>query len=778
MKISLNWIFDHINGDVHCVNVAQLVNDFIKTTAEIEEWHKTSLDVDNLTLVEVTKLSNEVVVAYSPEFKKDYNFSFRADACVGSWYLAEIKDDYAKWAKTSSLGGTKDTLLPSFSVEESLRSGGWKKKVELSDYVIDIDNKSINHRPDLWGHRGIAREVAAILDMSLKPFETFISQQIDTNVTHSLQGKTGDFSVAVDDNNDLCKRFAALSIESVRAQPSDLDMVIRLSRLDSKAIDFIVDCTNYVMLDLGQPMHAFDAELLTEKNITVRRACDKEKLTLLDGEVVELLSQDIVIADGSKAVSLIGIMGGASTGINVKTKSLLLEVAGLDAATIRRTAARYKKRTEASMRFEKSLDPNHIEDAILRFLFLLDKHGIVYKASNRLVVLGKTYPILTIKIAHTKIEQLLGISVSVDKVQTILEKLSFGVTVTADSDCFYDVTVPSFRATKDIKIAEDIIEEIGRYIGYDSIPYVMPSVRLSPSDLSKTYATRTIKRLLSNALLMRELYGYSFFDESFLREMSWDPGICVEIKNPISENYIRLVTTLQPHLLKAIKENSIHHPQLRFYEWGRVWRNDNNNVIEKKSVSGIFFDQNKTLDFYEGKSLISRLFKELHCDVLWKPVDDNQYPWLSRYQSASIVHNNICLGVAGMVEESVVNTLSVAGGSAFMFELDADYLINYKSPVTRFVPLSKYPVVRRDVSMMVPLSVIVEKIVDQIKELDTRIRNVSLIDFFIKDEWGNQKSLTFHIEMRDDQKTLENDDVEEMWNKIIAALELQGAVIR
>lgn len=775
MKISLNWVFDHIKGDRQKVAIVDLVDRFIKTTAEIDGWQKVTLPVEKVTLVQAISFAGDVVHVMSPEYKKEYVVPFRSDVVVGLWYLIEHSGDSAVWAKITTFGGVKDTLLPAVEVDEALRAGGWKSSVELDDYILDVDNKSINHRPDLWGHRGIAREIAAIFDLSLLPLDNFIVQKKSSE--SMVSGKTGPFSVSID--SSVCKRFTALYINEITCRPSSLDMVIRLSRLDSRSIDYLVDCTNYVMLDLGQPMHAFDADLLPAKNIAVRYAHAKEKLLLLDGEALELTAHDVVITDGDTPVSLAGVMGGAATGINQKTCSVLLESANFDATTIRRTAARHKKRSEASMRFEKSLDPYSAVDAIGRFLFLLDTAHIVYNTDASCVQLGVLPSIEPLLVAHTLIENRLGVRVTSEEIIAILEKLSFVVRAFIKNDTqWYEITPPSFRVTKDIKIAEDIIEEIGRYVGYDAIQPVMPAFNREPSDLHNTYAVRALKYLLSSGLLMRELYGYSFFDESFLRTISWEPAHCVDIKNPISENYTRLVTSLQPHLLKAIGDNSIHHASLRFYEWARVWFLEKEVMSEKKSLSGVFFEREKSFDFYDGKALLTQIFDELHLSVTWEKPESITFPWLRQHQTAMLWHNDVCIGTAGMVESIIVNELSVAGGAVFLFELDGDYLLNYKQPKVRFVPLPKYPSVKRDVSMMVPLSSTTSIIADLIKESDARIVSVTLLDFFTKPEWYDKKALTFHVEIRDNEKTLEHDEVEGLWSSVIARLQTYGAVIR
>jgi phenylalanyl-tRNA synthetase beta chain len=275
---------------------------------------------------------------------------------------------------------------------------------------------------------------------------------------------------------------------------------------------------------------------------------------------------------------------------------------------------------------------------------------------------------------------------------------------------------------------------------------------------------------------MRELYGYSFFDESMLRELVWQPVDYVEIKNPISENYTRLVTTLQPNLLKAVRENSIACSQLRFYEWARVWRMHGNDSIEQKSLSGVFFDS--TMNFYTGKALLMRMFDMLQMDVEWKPFEGTLFPWYASHETALIMHGGKTIGMAGMIDELCVATLSPAGGSLFVFEIDGDYLLDYKKPVVRFNSLSKYPSVRRDVSILINASITADTLINVIKSVDKQIEAVTLIDFFSKPDWENQKAMTFHVEVCDREKTLTCEVIEEIWGRVLAQLQKQGATIR
>ena len=776
MKISLNWIFDHINGELSRIDVPQLVDTFIKKTAEIEEWKKVSINPQDFTLIEVAKIGDDAIHGYCQEHKKEFILPKRTDADVGKHYIIALKGDSCEWATSVMFGGTKEMIVPAVHCAENMRAGGWKTTIELHDYIIDVDNKSINNRPDLWGHRGLAREIAAILNVPFRSFEEFIVEKdVTVHKNQSAADTHNPYAITIQ-ATDACDRFAALYLPTISWQASDIAMMIRLSRLDSRAIDFLVDATNYVMLDLGQPMHAFDAGKLKTKDVSISYAQDKEKLLLLDGETIELTSADLVIADGNNAVSLAGIMGGAATGISSQTTCVLLESAHFDPVIIRRAAAWHKKRTEASTRFEKSLDPSQNIDAIKRFLCLLNAAGIVYAAADAIISLGECHTPIIITVKHVFIEARLGILLQPETIVEILGKIGFGVTQSVEnSEMSYIITVPSFRATKDIKIPEDIVEEVGRFVGYDLLPRVMPALPLRPVDLHRTYTIRAIKHFLSYGLQMRELYGYAFFDESVLRELAWQPTEYVDIKNPISENYTRLVTTLQPHLMRAVGENSVTHHHLRFYEWGRVWK-QNNDIIEQKSLSGIFFEPH--IDFYVGKQLLMRLFDQLHMNVVWQPVDGQTFPWYAAHQVAHLMHEGRFIGMAGMVEQSVINLFSPAGGAAFIFELNADYLVEYRKPLERFSPLSKYQSIRRDVSIFIDLSAAVDMLVTLIKNVDARIEHVTLLDFFTKSEWKDQKAMTFHIEMCDKEKMLAAHEVEGILNAVVAKLQEQGARIR
>ena len=780
MKVSLRWIFDHIDANWKDVDVSKLVDTFNKTTAEIEGYDKISFDFDSLSLVRIKSIHSNKITAYSDEWKKEVLLPTRQDAFEGNLYLVKRKKDTYVWAKVADFNCPKEGFVPAVYCDESLIKGGWKQQCEADDYIFEVDNKSITHRPDMWGHRGFAREIAAILDLPFKSIEELIVQKgiKECKDEKTAKDETG-FTIKVE-NPEIGKRFAGLCITNIKNRPSSLWMALRLMRVGSRAIDLLVDITNYVMLDISQPMHAFDQAKLPKKTIEPRLAKKGEKLILLDDQEIELTDQDYVITNGKKPIALAGIMGGKDSGISFDTSSLFLESANFDASTIRRTSARLHIRTEASARFEKSLDPNQNVTGILRFLKLLDNEKIDYKASKEILSLGKRAKEQKILVDLDFIEKRLGQGLNPEFIVKTLEKIGFQVKDhEVGATIQYDIHVPTFRCKKDIEVPEDIVEEVGRFFGYENIKYELPKKVTIPYDLTPVLRVRKMKMELAFGLKMHEVCNYPFYDEDFLRKLGWEPKNYAQISNPVSEHWKRLVTSLIPHLLKNIEQNAVKYDTLRFFEWARIWSRSKDVVTEKKSLAGIFYNS-KEVNFYDAKSLLYSLFKLLDMDVVWAKVDSKKLhktaPWFFSYQTAKINCDGKTVGYAGKLDSSFFS--NIFQGDAFAFELDGDLLLSYKPKEKMFKPLSKYPEVIRDVSMFVPLSVTVAQITDTIQSCDKKITDVSLIDFFQKDEWKDKKSLTFRFILQDYKKTFEKEEVDSMYDAVVKKLKKLGATLR
>lgn len=773
MKISLSWLFDYIEADWHSIDVPRLIAQFNKTTAEIESYHYISLDLNSCALGSITALADDTVEVIIPEWQLTIQLPPRTDGIVGNNYLISKNPQGYSWTLSTSLGATKEFIIPAVSVTNN--SGAWKKEFEHTDWIIEVDNKSINHRPDLWSHRGLAREIAAILDLPFKKIDQFIadypSKQFDTQASAE---RTGSFAITLAQPS-LCKRYAGVEI-AVNNRPSLLSLAMRLIRIDNRPIDAVIDITNYVMHDIGQPMHAFDVKKLASKTITVRLAHAKEKVTLLDGQSAELTPQDMVVADTDSIIALAGIMGSNGSGVDIGSTSVFLEAGNFDASMIRKTAAHVKRRTEASTRFEKSIDPNQNMIGILRYLNLAISNNIINSAVPQvpIISLGQTIssPVITLK--HAFIQKCLGVSVKESVVASTLERLDFKVMI---KEGIYTITVPTFRATKDIRIAQDIVEEVGRFIGYDTLEAVLPVRAMAPFDVTTVMRLRLIKQILAYGSGMHEVYNYALHDQDFLNLIGWQPAQAAEVLSPVSENWRLLVTTLIPGLLKNIHDNAANRDQLSFFENARSWHTHGTTVVESKRLAGIFYNKYEPIDFYQMKAEVQKIFDAIKLSVDWQTASfDSSYPWFEKQQAASIIFNGKKIGTVGKINQTLLH--KITPGDAFLFELDAQLLLSYRHQQASFSPLSKYQPIHRDISMLVPRNRTVAELAAVIKNADVRIDQVTLIDLFEKPEWKDQKSITFRFVITDHEKTMSKEDAELVWQEATENLKKLGAHIR
>ena len=773
MKLSLSWIFDHIEADYTKIDVADLVRQFNKITAEIETFYPVSFAADRFMWGQIAKIDASGIVVTVKE-SQEITLSYRSDVTIQGSVLVYHHENKYRWATLADFGSQKDGLLPLLEYDPQAL-----EMLEVKDFIIVIDNKSITHRPDMWGHRGVAREIAAILDLSLKPIECFLAEK-DVIVHENMRASLQEYAITVDPFSG-CYRFAVASGFIKKVPASLLWMAVRLAKIDSKPMNSIVDATNYVMFDLGHPMHAFDAKAFESKSISVGRAQADQTLLLLDGQDAVLTPDDITISAANNPVSLAGIMGGKNSAISSQTTHIILEAALFDGAMIRKSALRHKKRTESSARFEKELDPNTVIPAIQRYIKLLQGMKIAGEHFSSIICLGKQKNPLDISVTHSYLQSKLGMVLEQKEVIAIFKRISCVVQTKMESsgDTVYIVTVPTFRTTKDIAMKDDLVEEVGRFVGYDMITPSIPLLPSKPKELQKIQTLRRMRSFLTLGLNMHEICEYAFFDEQFLGVLGWEPHDAASVINPVSENWKRLVTTLVPNLLKAVSENSAQTHKMRFFECAKSWIFAQNNVIESQKISGIFFDASASEDFYAGKACVDQLCQELGYSVTWHPVpviDTTAATWFEPYQVGYVMHNNKRLGIAGMVSQLWLKKITPKG-SAFIFEFDGDLLLQ-QGKQKRFIPLDKYPVVERDISIMISSQMTAAVIKQLILGVDQRVKKVELVDFFEKSEWNNAKAMTYRVFLYDAHKTLTGQEVDLIMQSINDLLIKQGAIIR
>lgn len=773
MKLSLAWIFDHIDADWRSIAISDLTQHFKNTIAELDGIEQVRFDAASYSAARVTEHTDQAVTVWSQEWQREYTLPVRQGIRKNQWYLIQQEAGTVQWATLASCGSSKDGLFPAVMLDEQTANGSWKQQIPAQDYILEVDNKSISNRPDLWGHRGMAREIAAVLRLPFKDEYQFIADLEVRTFEGSAPGiAQSPLGITLKDKH-ACKRFTGFYLDNVVAQASDCAMAFRLARVDARPLSLLVDVTNYVMFDLGQPMHAYDAATIPGSSITPQFAQQGQALQLLDGQTIKLSKDDLVITDGEQPLALAGIMGGTPTAITDTTMRVFIESACFDPATVRRAATRHKLRTEASVRFEKSLDPNQTTVAIARMIKLLRDASVVMKEAPYIASLGNDAPLIMLSVEHAFIEQRLGVTVSVQDVKSILECLGFGV---AFKDGNYEVAVPSFRATKDVTIAQDIVEEVGRFIGYQAITPVLPLRATQPYDMHELNQLRRMRSHCAYALRMRELYNYAFFDEQFLRELSWQPTNTVDVANPLSEQWRRLVTSLIPHLVRAIAQNSVDHEMLSFFELAKTWTYEG-AINERQELAGIMFDKKQPVDFYATKQELTTLLTVLGVrDCVWRRVDAPEQAWYMPYQTADIVYAGKVLGRAGKINPLFLHTL--VEGDAFIFELDAAALKTYRAAIRRYKPASKYPDVVRDISVFVNVEHAADELKQRIKNAHPAITHVDLVDFFHKAEWVDRKSLTFRYVMCDDTKTLTKQEADAIGALVTQVLGTLGAEVR
>lgn len=798
MKLSVNWIFEHIDfekSDLAKLDIKKLINQLSLKSVEVDGLSCIDIDLEKFTLAQVKfidKLKNNAVL-YSSEFNKEFVINLDQDIDLNSIYL--IKEGRRATLKDVGAENSKNLrLFPAISIDEKDLLN-WKKDFENKDYIIEIPNIAITNRPDLWGHRGFAREFAAILNKKLIDIkDIFIEKEIYFNDKNYLEN---NFSLEINNEESKsvnyifpCRRLAGLYFKEIENKSSILKLAVRLSRLDFRPINSIVDLTNYVMLDLSQPLHAFDADTIKSKKIVSRFAFDKEKIELIDGSIIELNDKDYVITDSKEPIALAGIMGGYKTSISKSTKSVFLESANFDPFVIRSSSIKHKIRTEASSRFEKDLDPNQNIDAILRFLKLLNENNINYKEDKYILSLGKSFEKKVIKISYKFILDKLGVKteeLTRENIKDILLKLDFDLKLEEDN---FIVVVGTNRSTKDITIKEDILKEITRFF-YTNIKPELPERKSKEFDISGIIQRRKIKEYMAYGANMHEVETYPFFDQEFLNYISYVPEDYLELKNPHSENYKILVTTLIPNLLKVVSINLDKFENLDFFELNRIWfkqyaNTDNNPLdfisVELLSLAGIFFEINPESDFYDYKYKLNSLFNLLSIedDISWKKFKDKDIKFCDKLydclKSAEIFYKDRSIGVLGKIKDQFLS--NIGKGTAYAFELDANFLINLKEKNKEFKPISKYPSSNFDVSLLIDQNIEVKFILDKIKEVSDKIKEVDLIDIFYKQEWNKEKSLTFRLKILDVNKTMVKEEISDLHLKVIKKLEEIGAKIR
>ena len=545
------------------------------------------------------------------------------------------------------------------------------------DHVIDIDNKSLTHRPDLWGHHGMAREVAAITSRPLLD---------PVNFSH-ISTAAQKVKVEIQDYL-LCPRYSALFFENVTVKPSPLWLQYRLETIGLNPINNIVDVTNFVLAEMAQPMHAFDEDTLQGDTIFVRPARAGESIHALNGETYALDESNLVIADAEGPVAIGGVIGGLATSVQPHTTRIVLESANFFASGIRKTSVKLKLRTDASMRFEKSQDPANTLRGLARAVVLLEEVSPGIRLVGGLVdAYNEADALPTIELPLPWLQLKLGRPIETAEVVDILTRLQFGVKQNGDS---LTVTVPSWRATKDVSMKDDLVEEVGRMIGYDSIAPRPPMVStiVPPEDPQRLFL-RGVKAL-ATARGFTEVSNYSFVSNEEALKFGFEPGAHVSVTNPISADQSLLRVSLIPGLARNIHENSKHFDTFRLFEIGReihpLGKELPHEVVHLGAVSYHKHDGEPGL--FELKSLAESLMP----GVVVQPASARVFEHPAR--TFELCWRGFTAGRLFEMHPSF------AEGRAALLDIDLDAVQGKQPSLGRYKPLRRFPVSAFDLSVV------------------------------------------------------------------------------
>jgi len=629
-----------------------------------------------------------------------------------------------------------------------------------SDSVIEVDNKSLTHRPDLWGHHGMAREVAAITGNSLR----------DPVNLDLLPKGAAKIAVEIEDLA-LCPRYSALVFENVTIAPSPLWLQYRLEAIGLNAINNIVDVTNFVMAELAQPMHAFDAGKLHGVTIFVRSARAGEQIAALNEETYQLSPSNLVIADGEGPIAIAGVIGGLHSAIGTDTKRIVLESANFQAASVRKASVALRLRTDASMRFEKSQDPLNTVRGLARAVELLEKVSpgirLVGGLADRKADLKSPAPIdLTVDWLAAK----LGRAVTADQVRSILESLEFGVHEKAPGH--FSITVPSWRATKDISLKDDLLEEVGRMLGYGSITPQPPLVEsvVPPANPARAYERHVREMAAAQGFI--EVHNYSFVNDEMVRAFGMDPDKHVKVANPIASDQTLLRQSLLPGIRKNILENSRRFASFRLFEIGREIHPGGRDLPEEipHFVAAMYVREGDGgASLFELKRLAECLMPG--CEVRMAEARPFEHP----ERAAEIVWRS---REAGRLFE-LHPSLGVEGRAAIL-DLDLALLEQLDQGEQRYQPLRRFPTSAFDLS-------VVAKLREPAGEIERRLATAAgdgLVEIeFVRVYTGSpfpedRKSVSYRLTVGAADRTLSSEEVTAIRNRVIEAMREAGYELR
>lgn len=800
MKLSLNWIKDYVKLPDD-MDLSKLAYDLTMSTVEVEGAERLADQFDKIIVGEIKEVLPHPNADKLRVCKVDIGDGEIKDivcggsnlepsmkvvvACPGAmvrWHgegePVEIKN--AKLRGVPSFGmicaavevGLAD-LFPAKDDHEIMDVTSFDAKagtplaeaLDLDDIILEIDNKSMTNRPDLWGHYGIARELAALYDLPLVEFEKYVPTT------------TESYDVRIMDT-ERCPRYIGAKVEGLGVKPSPFEMQSRIWRVGMRPINALVDITNYVMLATGQPTHVFDSNHIID-HIEVRRANQDEKLLLLNDKDLALSSDDLVIADAEGAVALAGVMGGAKDSVLPETTSVILEVANFESKGVRRTALRYDNRTEASSRYEKAVDPERCDQALSLAMKLFSE---LYP-DMKVTAYNDQYPNKLerkeIDVDFDWLDRRLGKRIPQEIVARKLGTMGFEVTFTEKG---MHIVVPTWRSTGDVSIKADIMEEVARMYGYENFEATTITTSFDGAiNQLGVDLVRKIKEYLAFRCNMQEIFTYPWMSDEFVNALFESTDGILALATPPSptERYVKC--SLLPNICKAIVKNERNFDEFDIFEEAQVFLDSDYTEnykgeklpAQRKHLGCAFVgSSDKISDLWRrAKGTIEMMPRYTHMEAFTFEKGEKPY-WADNVVWQNIYLDGKKIGDIALLSKKSALACGIKVLSAILVELDMDALVPFKSRTNRFEKLPEFPTNEYDISFLVDSMISW----NEIREAIMGKKNELLRDAQFVDEYkGKQipegkKSITVRLVIGSSEKTLTGDEIEAVAKSTIKKL--------
>lgn len=793
MLISMNWISEFT--DLDGVNIKELINRFTLSTAEVEDVYEMGKNIKDVVVGKIIEVNNHPNSQKLHLVKVDIGTEIAEVVCgapnvyvgavvpfaklggrVGDLEIKEIPI-----AGVVSRGmccsekelGISDNHSGLMIIEGDYPLGSdIKEFMQLEDIVFEVDNKSLTNRPDLWGHYGIAREIAALNKRPLKPLEL-----VDTSVYKELSAI--DLKVL---DNQRVYRFSCITMDNIQKKLSPINMKIRLTYCGMRPINLLADLTNYLMMEIGQPMHAYDNSKV--KDIRVKTFSEPFDFITLDDISRKIDTDTLMICDAKEPIGIAGVMGGELSSISDNTSSVLLESANFDGTGVRKSATRLGLRTDASSRYEKTLDPEMTVLAIERFMkLLMDIDPGVKVTSSLTDSYVRHYDNITIDFDKAYVDKYTGIDISSDMMEDTLSALGFDVKRSGDN---FSVGVPSWRATKDVTMKADIVEEITRIYGYDNFDIYSTKSLLAPVrhsvDRDNEYR---IKTFLSDKYDMSEVHSYIWYESKMNKELGIHTEPNIRIVNSVTAENDTIRSTIIPSLLGFVYKNVDSNPEMGMYEIGRVADGLNKDGLcnEKKRLGIVIASKNLSEKevFFKLKEAVEQVAINIKniAPVFVENSAINKYDYVHPINSAGIHLQNNEIGYLSVLNPKIKNNIDKKLNVAFA-EIDIDDMEQIASVPLEYKEVSKYPGVTIDLSLLVDKETRYEAISKYIDMYPCQyLDKYYLVDIFEDEKLlHSKKSVTIRFEFVSMERTLESHEIQNMVDGILALLKSKNIELR